>query len=217
MVLFRITNALLLLLAASWWFFNRQSDMAEPIVAIFGCSIAVIEIVGEVIAAKGKSHQESQASLESEVLPDVLDRIKREESNIQQVIDGRRKQAKVIEEYPIELIEPHVPKLKKLSRFSRLASRLQAQLDRNKKLPAGEKQFEELQAVLREIDSLARRPLSGGQNWFSVLYLVVAVSVGVCGAAIVRLPLDKEITTPSEEQPDTSAKAVESNAPQGDE
>ena len=104
MVNFRITNALLGVLAAVWWFLNRQSDMAEPIVGIIACSILAIEIIGEAVAAKSKAYRESQTSLESKFLPKVLDRIDREKSNIQQVIEGKRKKTWSSKSFPLNYL-----------------------------------------------------------------------------------------------------------------
>jgi len=212
MVVFRITNGLLGVLATVWWLVNRHSDMAEPIAAVMGASILLIEIVGEVVAVTSRKRHASQTLLESDVIPDVLNRIEREESNIQQVIDGKRKENKIIEEYPIELLAPHVPKLKQIKRFSPIANRLQKQLDRNNKLPAGQKQFQELQVILGEIKSLASRPSFDKRSRFCWLYMMLAISAGVYGVCKIHIPNPTE-STPSEEHPSTSVEVEEAQEP----
>lgn len=166
--------------------------MAEPIVFIIVCSIAVFEILGEIVAKRIKNYRESQISLENQILPEVLDRIEREESNIQQVINGRRKEDKIIEEYPIELLEPHVSSLKELRRFSQLADRLETELSRNKELPAGQKEFRELQEVLSEIKSLAKSPQTNNRLWLLWLYLMLVMINGVFAVCKLQLPFPKE-------------------------
>jgi hypothetical protein len=212
MVVFRITNGLLGVLATVWWLLNRHSDMAEPIAAVMGASIILIEIVGEVVAVTSRKWHASQTLLESDVIPDVLDRIGREESNIQQVIDGKRKKDKIIEEYPIELLAPHVPKLEQIKRFSPIANRLQKQLDRNDELPAGQKQFQELQVILGEIKSLASTPSFDKRSRFCWLYMTLAISAGVYGVCKIHIPNPNE-STPSKEQPSTSVEVEETQEP----
>jgi hypothetical protein len=189
MTIFRLTNAVLCVLAAVWWLLNRHNSMAEPIAAIVGLSVATIEIIGEVWAASQRSRYEARMVFEEDAIQKVLDRIEREESNIQQVIEGRRKQDNVIEDKPVMLLEPHVITLKKIRGFRGLARRLEAELDRNKTLPPGGKQFVELQNILREIKALAiRRQGRRRQNWLVWAYFCLAIGVGIYCVVNVRLP-----------------------------
>ena len=116
----------------------------------------------------------------------------------------------VIEEFPVELLEPHVSELKQIKRFSRLANRLEVQLVRNtsEELPAGQKEFQELQEVLREIQSMASHPKGCERSWFWWLYLLIGVSLGLYGVSAVHLPLPKGGTTPSDEQSATSVEPI---------
>jgi hypothetical protein len=165
--------------------------MAEPIAAIAVACVAATEILGEVFLHRRKSRIETQQSLEASVIPAVLDRIQREENNIKQVIAGKRKENAVIEEYPIELLEPHVTTLKQLARFSHLGRRLETQIDRNKNLPAGQKQFTELQSILDEIKTVASRQPSGrGHAWLTWVYSVLTITAGVCAVINLHPPSD---------------------------
>lgn len=189
MALFRITIAVLGLLVAIWWLLNRHSDMAEPISAVFAALIIVVEIVGEVVVHRLHTQRNAQQAIEDSVLPDLLDRIAREEGNIQQVIDGRRKQNSIIEEYPIELLTPHVPKLKQLKRFCKLAVDLQRELERNTNLPAGSKDFGQLQKLLSEIKRKASLPASSDlPEWMPWLVSLSVIGVGSFGLFVIRLP-----------------------------
>ena len=201
MTLFRITNAALGLLVAIWWLLNRHSDMAEPICAVLAALIVLAEIIGEVAAHRLHAQREEQRAMEDAVLPDLIDRIAREEGNIQQVIDGRRKQDKIIEEYPIELLAPHVPKLKQLTRFYKLAVTLQYELERNNNLPAGSKDFGQLQKLLSEIKRKATLPVSSDlPKWVPRLVSLSLIGVGVCGLFAIRLPHEVKTLDPSPSQ-----------------
>jgi hypothetical protein len=194
MILFRITNATLLLMAAIWWLMNRHSDMAEPLCAVVGALIAIMEIVGELLFRRHQAQRQAEKLLEDSILPDLLDRIHREEKNIQQVIAGKRKGDEVIEEFPIKLLTPQVEKLRQLRRFSRFALPLQREIDINNRLASGEKQFCELQKVLTSIKGEANRPPSDKwPNWMPWIVSASIISFGLFLLNTVRLPQQEGI------------------------
>ena len=209
MTLIRITNVVLALLAAVWWVLNIHNSLAEPIFVSVGAVAVVIEVICEVLFNLLKTKRDNQRRLENLVLPELIDRISREEGNILQVIEGKRKGDKIIEEYPVELLKPHVPKLRELRRYRKLANSLQKELERNEKLPPGSKDFAKMRMVCDEIRASAR--LSTPPNrckWMPWLYLFLVLGCEFVGLLVIRLP-DEE--RGSDRVPEKKAEMTDEN------
>ena len=189
MVAIRVTNGVLAILTAIWWLLNRHNDMAEPIAAVVAAVVLLEEVLAEFAIPAVARHWEKQAKEWAEASVSALKRIEKEERNISQVVEGKRKGDKVIEVFPLDLLEPEMRRLAAFSRTTKLTTGILAEIQRNRTLESGKKQFDQLAVLLSEIKELLSGEYPIGVNATIQWALAAVVMTLACiGALNVRLP-----------------------------